>query len=435
MTQLEDQLRKAFRAKASDITPPPPPLELQPRPGLDPAARRGSGGFGTPLHRRLVPLAAAAAVLAVVAGVLAVGSLRPAHQKPPLVPPTAPIQSSVPPYYVTLTSVRPMPLHEPQAWPVRTTATVRATSTGAVIASVVPTRPYTEFVNVSAAADDRYFLLVAQYGKVFGGIYHDAFFMLRIDPTAADPAARTSLTRLPAVALPGDDQLLSMALSPDGRRLAVVAMHFGKKKVGHKTEGTATTYLRVYNLVTGRSRTWGGVIPGAGGPGPWTGGLSWRQDSRFLAVVVGEQPLQLRLLNVTAPGQAFAQDSKPLAAPRGPCWSFCSADITPDGDMIYVAYSGDGGLKAHGLPAWTKLVRFNVKSGTLTTVNKLIGVDASGHYTGYASGMQDDVLWTSYNGSEAIVAGVQPGAPNAGIYSGSHYTPIPWPANIEYAAW
>jgi hypothetical protein len=68
-------------------------------------------------------------------------------------------------------------------------------------------------------------------------------------------------------------------------------------------------------------------------------------------------------------------------------------------------------------------------------VNKLIGVDASGHYTGYASGMLDDVLWTSYNGSEAIVAGVRPGAPNAGIYSGSHYTSIPWPANIEYAAW
>ncbi len=74
MTELENSLRKAFRAKASEITPPPPPLELQPLTALDPAARRGSGRFRAPLQqRRLVPLAAAVAVIAVVAGALAVG--------------------------------------------------------------------------------------------------------------------------------------------------------------------------------------------------------------------------------------------------------------------------------------------------------------------------------------------------------------------------
>ena len=47
----------------------------------------------------------------------------------------------------------------------------------------------------------------------------------------------------------------------------------------------------------------------------------------------------------------------------------------------------------------------------------------------------DDVLWTSYDGSKIIVANVRPGAPNASIYSGGLYTPIPWPANIVGAAW
>jgi hypothetical protein len=395
--------------------------QVQPRLVLEPAARRGSGGLGRPPHRRwLVPLAAAVAVLAVVAGALAAASVHRAQRMPPLLPPTTPIQASVPPYYVSLTSVRPMPLREPQAWPVRDTATVRATSTGAVIASIVPPEPYREFVNVSGAADDRYFVLAAQHGKL-GKPSHDAFFMLRIDPTAADPSARASLTRLKAVDFPGNDTLESMALSPNGRRLAIVATH--------EARGSAYTYLRIYNLVTGRSRTWGGI----GDLGLAYASLSWRQDSRFLAVIVGAHPIQVRWLNVTARGQALWRDSTPLAIPPGHCWSSCATDITPDGNMVYIGYSGTGVGRSRA--AWTKLARFNVQSGTMTMVNKLTIVDPSGHYTGYASGMQDDVLWTSFDGSKVIVAGVRPGAPNAGIYSGGHYTPIPWPANIEYAAW
>ena len=40
-----------------------------------------------------------------------------------------------------------MPVRKPQAWPVLTTATVRATSTGALLADIVPPQPYREFVN------------------------------------------------------------------------------------------------------------------------------------------------------------------------------------------------------------------------------------------------------------------------------------------------
>jgi hypothetical protein len=429
MTELETRLRMAFRAKATEITPPPPPLELQPRPVLDPAARRGSGGYRTPPRQRwLVPLAAAVAVLAVVAGALAVGSAlpgHPGHRSRLVLPAAAPIQTSVPPYYVALNSVRPMPLRIPQAWAVLTTATVRATSTGAVLASVVPPQPYTTFINVSAAADDHYFVLAAQYGKGLG-LNHDGFFVLRVNPAAANPAARASLTPLPSASLPGHDELQSMALSPDGRLLATVALHIARH--------TGSIYLRVYNLASGRSRTWAGVNAQQAYVATGNGGLSWAQGSKFLAFSTAPQSDRLRLLDVAARGHEAAQDSNPLAAPRVPCAGFCLDDMTPNGKTVFVEYATGGGTK----PIWYNLVRFNVHTGTLTRINKLTVIGPAGRYTGYNSAAvigPDDVLWTSYDGSKLIVADVRTGDPNAGIYSGSQYTPIPWPANIVAAAW
>jgi hypothetical protein len=421
MTRLEDQLRLAFRAKASQITPPPPPLELQPRPVFDPAAHRGSGKAGTPLQRQwLVPLAAAVAVIAVIAGALAVTNAVPPQRKPP----AAPIQTNVPPYYVSLNSVRPMPLHEPQDWPVLTTATVRATSTGAVIARIDPPKPYRDFVNVSAAADDRDFVLAAQYGTIVGPV-QDGFFLLSINPTAASPAARASLTPLPAAALPRDDILNAMALSPDGRLLATIAM-------GDRDEAEVPSYLRVYNLVTGRARTWSGIsFYGDTLENPGNGGLSWLPDGRFLAVPSSLG--HLRLLNVNAQGHSLARDSKPFADLGWPCANWCFTDTTPDGKTVFVEYTtvrrGRGWQ-----PLWIHLARVSVPTGTRTRVNKLTYGGPGGRYDSSLVG-PDGVLWTNYSGSRVIVTDVRPGVLNAVIYDGSRYTPIPWPANIEYATW
>jgi len=427
MTQLEDQLRSAFRAKAGEITPPPPPLKLQHRPVLDPAVRRGSGRAAALWQRRwLVPLAAAVAVLAVVAGALTVSGTVAGRGTPLGLPATTPIQTSVPPYYVSLTSVRPMPLRQPQAWPVRTTATVRTTSTGAAIASIVPPQPFTEFINVSAAADDRYFVLAAQYGPVGGPSDYDGFFLLRINPTATDPAARATLTALPAAALPENDVLQSMALSPNGRLLATVVAPLG----------AAQEYLRVYNLATGRSRTWTGADAQQAYVPEGSGGLAWAQGSRILAVSAAPQSDRLRLLDVTARGRELMSDSKPFAVPRVPCRGSCVTEMTPDGKTAFVEYATGGAPPRQ--PSWLNLVRFDVQTGRQTSVNKLTVGGGGGRYSGYLPGAvvgPDDVLWTNYDGSQVIVANVRPGTPNAGVYNGRHYTPIPWPANIVGAAW
>jgi hypothetical protein len=413
---------------------------LQPRPVLNLAARKGSGRLGTPLQRRwLVPLTAAVAVLAVIVGALVVSNAVPTQRKPP----AAPIQTRVPPYYVSLTSVRPLPLRQPHSpflpatnlpasfFPLLTTATVRATSTGAAIARINPPKPYTYFLNVSAASDDRTFVLAAQYGTLTGPVPHVqvGFFMLRIKPTATDPAARATLAALPAAALPYDHVLESMALSPDGRLLATVAVDRSKAQV-------PPDYLRVYNLATGRARTWSGVSsPNAGLELPGTGEVQWLQDGRFLAVRWGHStipdgsPEELRLLNVNARGSSLARDSKPVADLGWACAVVCTTDTTPDGKTVFVAYMTTSG---RGII----LARFNVPTGTRTRVNKLT-IEVKGRYTRYDLSLvpPDGVLWTSYNGSQVIVANVLRGVPNAGIYDGSHYTPIPWPANTEYAAW
>jgi hypothetical protein len=84
VTELENQLRDAFRAKASEIVPPPPGLELQAWPALRPAASGGSGSAGTSAQRRwLISLAAAVAVVAVMLRATHSWLRNPAHADGP----------------------------------------------------------------------------------------------------------------------------------------------------------------------------------------------------------------------------------------------------------------------------------------------------------------------------------------------------------------
>jgi len=73
MTPVEDQLRAAFRAKADEVSPDPPPLRL-PAPGLRSLflAHGGGGNKGTRAHqgwhRWIAPAACAVLVVTVIAG-------------------------------------------------------------------------------------------------------------------------------------------------------------------------------------------------------------------------------------------------------------------------------------------------------------------------------------------------------------------------------
>jgi hypothetical protein len=433
MTQLEDQLRKAFRAKASAITPPPPPLELQPRPALDPVTRGGSGRIGTALHReRLIPLAAAVAVLAVVATALAVGSALSARGTRPAIP----LQTGVPPYYVALVNNGPP---STQVLP-RAVATVRATSTGALIARITPPRPYVSFDAVSGAADDRTFVLRARGPG--SAAAPERFFLLHINPSATAAAGRAKLTALPASYISVGSQVMTMALSPDGSSLAAILAGAGL---------AAPAQLYVYNLDTGTTKIWIRKLCGACGqttitaafPNPYQPVavfLSWTADGKSLAFIPNVYGPQLRLLDLGAAGNNVQSASKPFAIHGVPVLEWQDAYMTPDAKTVFITYQ-----ETKGQTTWSELLRFSASTGMVTTVNKVTQT-FEGHLTG---GGSDLILWSNYNGSQIIVTGAMPGPvfasqhsqslvgpdSTAGIYRGSHYTPIPWPADVIDAAW
>jgi hypothetical protein len=243
ISELENRLRPAFRARASEVSVPAP-LELRPR--------RGAAGPLTSA-KWMVSVAAAIGVLAIIAGALAVAGALPGRQSSP----TGPIQTDVPRYYVALIAGQ-QSWHYPPTF--ATVAAVRATSTGAVLASVGAPRPYT-FVSVTGAADDRSFVLLAvgpstiirdndaYYPSYLSYAQH--FFLLRIHPAAATPAARAQLTALPQTVIASGLQVQAMALSPSGQSLAVIFADPSRV-----IRAFVPGQLTIFNLADGARRTW-----------------------------------------------------------------------------------------------------------------------------------------------------------------------------------
>ena len=187
-------------------------------------------------------------------------ALRPAALRPAAL-------RQVPPYFAQLTDRVQV---QAQA------AVVRSTLTGHVLVTVTPPRPYRIFTWVSAAGDDRTFVLAAQrYWPIGSGqagmpaqnrdnTTPTVFFRMTFDPA-------THTAKLARLAVPETiqaAQLAGMTVSPDGTRLA---LDLGQS-------------IRVVTLTTGAIRSW--AWPGGG----WIGNnkpigqiFSWTADGTTLA--------------------------------------------------------------------------------------------------------------------------------------------------------
>jgi hypothetical protein len=454
MNVLEDKIRAAFQQTAADISQHEvPPLRLpagrQPdRRGL-PGRRVTFGGRAGWHHwwPRFAPLVAAAAVAAVVAGSLAVSGAFQGRQHA-TGSASGPF-AGVPPYYVVLTGKNP---NQKPNLALRQFAQVRATATGAVLASVTPPKPYGTF-SAAAAGNGHTFVLAANKWKVVranGGTFAEAtatkFFLLRL---GAGGRPR-QLTPLPIPAMPPGAEISGFALTRDGSKLAV-ALRGG-------INGGPGPEIQVFTLSTGAERVW--TWPGAGPITNNAGGngevLSWTADGRTLAFQqwVGNS-IDVRLLDATTPGGSLQSDSRLAVQWKDDAESFhfvhgkasniiegFSAIITGDGTKIVAATASE---TKHPLNSELAFTEFSANTG------KVADILGRWPIPGMYPGQTQDVLWTSSSGRTLIVLAHVPGPatkdPHSrnsagysiefGVLNGNRFTPLPgaprpgpnpWPA-------
>ena len=433
MNTLDERLRSAIRATAEEITPESvPPLRLRSarrdeRPAAERAGRKRR-------WRWLAPACAAAAVIAIVTGSVVISG-GPAGR--PGV--TGAIGAgSVPRYYVglELTGGGKCCLGAGLPSSPVTVAVVRATATGTALARITPPRPYGTFTHVTAAADDRTFVLTAKKVNLIP-VRTDprfdvtGFFLLHIDPASGMPNGRARLAPLPITLRPASAEAADIALSPDATKLAV---HVEPRSSIH-----------VFTLATGADRVWNGTGLHVGlYPGD-EGSLSWTRGGRSLAFIWTGVPNRTQrpgvwMLNTAAPGTSLLASSRlaaptPAAIPRFDVEGYWrQAIVTGDGQTIVavVAVPAPGRTGRFS----QELVEFSARTGrVLRTLS---------HIPFYATNAnRERVLWASHSGDVLIVSGSRPGAsvgtfnagPSAGIFSRGHVTPIRWSNRTFTAAW
>jgi hypothetical protein len=434
MNTVKDRLQAATRAAADTVAPgSAPPLRLPETAGAGRSllTRRP----GQPWARTIAPLAAAAAVTAVVAASLAVTggfsngrpgasgaqASRPGAHAAPQVLSAADraALASVPQFYVAL---------NPGAMGHNDRAQVRATATGTVLVTVSAPAPYNTWSWVTAAADDRTFVLAAQEwtpiprgnaGTAIENKDDDTptkFFVLHL--SADGRTAR--LSALPIPLQPGSVWVDGIALSPDGSKLAMVVNPNNAAKVNPA--------IAVFTVATGAKKEWtwlGSAFIGNGKP--WGSPLSWTADGRTLAfqITPADGIIEVRLLDTDAPGGLMpsrlgvewarggvtgARGQVITGSDRKPGNSLGGFNtlITPDGTKIVCETTG---------PAAQGITEFDSSTARVASVT-------------YPQGT--DVLWANANGSTLIVSN----ATTAGVLAGTHFTPLPDASDVDImSAW
>jgi len=413
MPDVENLLREELKRAAERVQP-----ELL-RP-LQAPTRRPSW------RPRLLPLAAAAAVTAVItAGALVAGltaAHKPAAHKPAV---SGSTPASLPRFYVTTSSGGP-----------GIQAVVRASASGQVTGTVpVPSAIPVEWADsggtfVTAAADDRSFIIGVQGGQEPTKIGLDLRLFRFAISAAGKPGHLTELTAAPM----RNETTEGIALSPDGKLLAVSLMS--------DSAGNAAPTIQVLNLATGATRTWTAPTrnyPYLIGPPSWADGsrviaFSWlnADQSGLMAA-----PRGIRLLDINAPGDNLVAGT--LIVPRGVVagGKLVSALITPDGRDVIVVTWRDLTPRASTHTVVVQFAELQASTGRLV---RLLRTERARYDQGNVVTVEDSlgVLSLEPQGRYALVQGVKFGWLDVGGPDPGRFTPLPAvPARqyVNFAAW
>jgi hypothetical protein len=309
----------------------------------------------------LAPVTAAVVVTAVA---LALVGVRDARDTPPA--PPAPAGSTIPAgtapeYYAALDD----PAHTafngagPGRSPGRLNLVMGDTRTGKLVTTIKPPAGET-FGGLTGAADDRTFVVAAWQFPAPEGLLTGnpaAWYLLRVTPGAG-----AVLTKLPIPGQPSGTMVDGVALSPDGRELAVMF----QRGVWFKGP-TGPLTLTIYSIPSGKAlRTWTADTKGFPAGFGWYWGrysnssVTWLAGGHTLAFDYGTlggengpplggvfNGLTLRTLDLTRPGHDLLADSKVVMSLKAARIPRCDTlQLTADGRTALC-----GHVQAAALPA------------------------------------------------------------------------------------
>jgi hypothetical protein len=319
------------------------------------------------------------------------------------------------------------------------TAVLADTFTGKKLLTV---RPFgkDKFVTVSAAADDRTFVLGAAPGLEPPAVPSaTTWYLVRVRPGRGQATATMRKLRVPAP--PPGGRADTTALSPDGRELAVLGTQPAPKQ-------SYLEFLRVYSVATGRLlRAWTGPLNVA-----WDAytTLAWTGGGRQLAIgytwyAKSAQYLGVRTVDVTRPGHDLVADSRLTWSVKGylnvpstyplTCAVDIQVTVSADGTVVCAAAGVFravkqtlGGPACPAIPPWNTAGFLAYSAAAGTPLRTVYRTDSSCVPGGSA------VLWASASG-RTLIGYIQYGEPpftttsvlRFGIFTGGTFTPLPAP--------
>jgi hypothetical protein len=384
-----------------------------------------------PRRRRLtwLTVAAAAAVAVAVAVAVTLVAVGNAPAGRSTSPPAAASASGVPEYYVALP-----PVPELGFFSSAPDAVVGDTLTGKRVATV-PAPKGLGFGGVTAADDDRTFALGVQPRSGAPQPVLTRWYLLRLTPGAARPAA---LRQLPIPAQPELQSYFSMALSPDGTMLAIAS----------QTEPPVTA-LRVYSTATGALLHAWSASPSELHGTEALSLVSWASGGHQLALQTRAStngPVVVRLLPADDPGHDLLADSRPVvtfmtsvSTPRNCVDGFV---VSGNGETVLCGSSaqapepassaGGKGCVAGSHPDNTAILQFSALTGKLAGTLYQLGTTCQ---------MPGDLALFWANDAGTAVLGYSGHSPEGeateatvgqfGLFSGGTFTPLPAPLESD----